>query len=195
MVMAPRLHFMSGVREERNGRGIKMKETGREKAPRVQKRDFMGGLCSVVVPSGSWPLSSLPSAFITLAIFLQKTVKILIYEFVALKITNLWLLASTQMIWFSDFLKTTTITNIIKSQGNISYTLALGHRDSPVTQLNTQLLKKCHVEFTYFSFPLPVTVPPTPLALKRDCLTGHFLLFYRSFTSSVFSPFFDLESH
>lgn len=53
MVMAPRLHFMSGVREERNGRGIKMKETGREKAPRVQKRDFMGRLCSAVAPSGS----------------------------------------------------------------------------------------------------------------------------------------------
>lgn len=162
MVMAPRLHFMSGVREERNGRGIKMKETGREKVPRVQKRDFMGRLCSAVVPSGSWPLSSLPSAFITLAIFLQKTVKILIYEFVALQITNLWLLASTQMIWFSDFLETTTITNIIKSQGNVSYTLALGHRDSPVRQLNTQLLKKCHVEFTYFSFPSASHCPSNP---------------------------------
>lgn len=39
MVMAPRLHFMSGVREERNGRG--KKKTGREKAPGV-KRGILG---------------------------------------------------------------------------------------------------------------------------------------------------------
>lgn len=140
----------------------KNERTGEKRAPRVQKRDFTGRLCSVVVPSGSWPLSSLPSAFITLAVSFQKTFKVLTYEFVALKITNLWLLASTQMIWFSYFLKTTAITNIIKSQGNISYTLALGHRDSPVTQLNTQLLKKWHVEFTYFSFPSTSHCPSNP---------------------------------
>ena len=37
MVMAPRLHFMSGVREERNGKGIKMKEMGREKPPEYRR--------------------------------------------------------------------------------------------------------------------------------------------------------------
>lgn len=164
----------------------KNERNGERKTPRVQKRDFMGRLCSVVVPSGSWPLSSLPSASITLTHFSSKRLwKILTYEFVALKITNLWLLASTQMIWFSDFLKHLNQYNKV-SRKYPSYTLALGHRDSPVTHLNTQLLRNAMwVHLFLISITSHCLQPHSPW--ERDCLTGHFLLFYRSFTSSVFS--------